>query len=341
MKEPRLLIRLGSMGDVVLATGAANAGRAVWGDGCLDVLVKEEWASLWENHPAVHEIHVWSKEDRNLSGLRRWSRRLREKQYLEVVDLQASLRTRLLAGLAGWSKVRRPRRHNIRRRLLLATRRWGPPGDFRTLDTYVEAAVPGAAAVPSLHPREAVRSRAREVVPEAGVAGLIPGARHVTKRWPLERFVEVGRGRAERSPGPVPVFFGPDEDALLNAWRALWPGDGTWIAVREPLAVVVACLERLSAVVTNDTGLMHVAAAVGTPVVSMFGPTTRQFGFFPAGEGHRVLEVDNLSCRPCTLHGGPHCPKGHFRCMLGIDPAQVAAALATVPGEEPLRTQAP
>ncbi len=322
----RLLIRLGSLGDVVLATAAANAARARWGDRCLDVLVKEEWAPLWENHPAVERILAWERADRDLGGLRKWGSRLREARYLEAVDLQGTPRTRTLLTLAGVVRVRRARRRELSRRLLVRTKRLGPPPDFRMADAFVEAAVPGAHAVPSLHPGAAARARAAELAGPAAV-GLVPGATRATKRWPLDRFVAVGKDLAARGLGPVAVFFGPGEDALAAGWRERWPGGG-WIEVRAGLPTVAAILGRLGAVATGDTGLMHVAAAVGTPVVALFGPTVRSFGFAPAGEGHRVVERD-LPCRPCSLHGGPRCPLGHFRCLLEIEPDEVLAALRT------------
>ena len=85
-------------------------------------------------------------------------------------------------------------------------------------------------------------------------------------------------------------------------------------------------LGRLSALVTNDSGLMHLAAAVGTPVVALFGPTVTEFGFAPAGPGHQVLERP-LDCRPCSVHGTERCPRGHFRCMKETAPEEVLAAL--------------
>jgi heptosyltransferase-2 len=86
----------------------------------------------------------------------------------------------------------------------------------------------------------------------------------------------------------------------------------------------------LGGLVSNDTGLMHAATAMGTPVIALFGPTVRQFGFAPTGAEDRILEVDNLSCRPCSLHGGSRCPRGHFRCMLGLDVATTMDAVETL-----------
>ncbi len=83
----------------------------------------------------------------------------------------------------------------------------------------------------------------------------------------------------------------------------------------------------LALFVTNDSGPMHIATASGVPTLGIFGPTTRELGFFPYGPGHRVLQVD-LECRPCGLHGAKSCPRGHFLCMnlISADEAYRAAA---------------
>jgi heptosyltransferase-2 len=321
---PRLLIRLGSLGDVVLATAAANAAREAWGEGCLDVLVKEAWSEVWAGHPAVRRVWAWKPGD----GLRSWAARLRRERYAETLDLQASTRSRALTLLAGLRAVARPHRRHWHRRRLLVTRR-GADDVWSVAAAFVAARFPDSRALPSVHTTAAARSQAERFDP-AGAIGLVPGARHATKRWPLPRCVAVGRALARREQRAVPVFFGPDEGALEDAWRQAWPEDGGWIAVREPIGVTAAVLERREAVLTNDTGLMHLAAAVGTPVVALFGPTVRGFGFAPAGPGHAVLETAGLRCRPCSLHGGARCPRGHFRCMNDIDPARALEALDRV-----------
>jgi len=314
------------MGDVILATAAANALRAKHGDHSVDVLVKEEWAPLWRNHPAVGQILVWNR--RQPFGLWMWSRVLKGKAYAEVIDLQSSPRTQTLLQLAGIRKARRPKRFNARRRMLVRWHRFGPPADYRVLDAFVAATGTDESAPPSLHPGLEARAKAARLIPSHRLlVGLAPGARHATKRWPVSRFVELGRKLVAVGNRPLPVIFGPDEESLLAVWRARWPGDGSWVAIREDLETTAAALGRLGGLVSNDTGLMHAAAAMNTPVIAFFGPTVRQFGFSPWGNTHRILEVDNLSCRPCSLHGGSRCPKGHFQCMLGIDVATTLDAV--------------
>jgi len=339
--DPRLLIRLGSLGDVVLATAAANAAERRWGPGCLDVLVKAEWAAVWDGHPAVRRVWPWEEQDRGPGGVLAMARRLRAQGYRETLDLQASPRTRALALAAGWTAVRRPERHGFRRRLGVWVKRFLPPPDYSVARAFVDTVDPEATDVPTVRPGREARERAARLVPEHGRVGLVPGARHATKRWPLKRFVEVGARLAAEGRGPVPVFFGPDEAPLEAAWRALWPETASWVPIREPLAVAAACLARLGGVVTNDTGLMHLAAAVGVPTVALFGPTVRAFGFFPPLGSARVLQVGGLPCRPCAVHGGPRCPRGHFRCMLEIQPDAVTAALADLAGPVPERMARP
>src|SRR5262249_20750844 len=94
----------------------------------------------------------------------------------------------------------------------------------------------------------------------------------------------------------------------------------------EPLERVAALLGACRAAVSCDSGLMHLAAARGLPVVALFGSTAPELGFAPAGDGHAVL-CRHERCQPCTLHGRDHCPQRHFRCMRELKPDEVAAAL--------------
>jgi heptosyltransferase-2 len=154
---------------------------------------------------------------------------------------------------------------------------------------------------------------------------LCPGARHATKRWPEEYWVALDRRLA--SAGRTRLYFSLErERRALPALAAEVEraADADWCV--EGLPRMAALLSRSAAAVSNDSGLMHLAAARGLRVVAIFGSTSPVLGFAPAGAGHVVL-CRNLSCQPCTLHGRERCPKGHFRCMKELTPDVVGGAL--------------
>src|SRR5262249_41995476 len=127
------------------------------------------------------------------------------------------------------------------------------------------------------------------------------------------------------------IFTGPRERASLAALDAAARErpDVRWCEA--PLSRMAALLGRAAAVVTCDSGLMHVAAARGAKGVAMFGSTSPVLGFTRAGEGHAVL-CRNEPCQPCTLHGREQCPLKHFRCMRELKPGDVEAALDGIAG---------
>jgi heptosyltransferase-2 len=157
--------------------------------------------------------------------------------------------------------------------------------------------------------------------PGGPITFLAPGARWPTKRWPEERFVEVGRRIVARGGRVLIGGDASDRTALpvLDRWaqgepRAHW--------FEGSLGELVALVRRCERAITNDTGLMHLAAAAGVRVTSVFGSTHPALGFAPAGPGHRVLCAE-LSCQPCTLHGRERCPLGHHDCVrrIGVEQA--------------------
>ncbi|MBW8773488.1 MAG: glycosyltransferase family 9 protein, partial [Gemmatimonadetes bacterium] len=156
---------------------------------------------------------------------------------------------------------------------------------------------------------------------------------HFSKRWPPEYWTALSAslaasgkdlvitgGRAEREVG----------DAMVAAARAARADAVAENSAGEfALQETGALLQRAEALAVGDTGVMHMATAVGTPIVALMGPTVAPFGFFPYHANAKVLERD-LYCRPCTPFGGPTCPEGHHRCLRDIAPAEVAAALVTL-----------
>lgn len=103
------------------------------------------------------------------------------------------------------------------------------------------------------------------------------------------------------------------------------------------LRASAALIARAAVLVTNDSAPLHLATAVGTPIVALFGPTVTAFGFGPRGARDRVVEHASLVCRPCSAHGPMTCPLGHHRCMRELSVESVATAVAAVSGVEGIR----
>ncbi|SKA96221.1 heptosyltransferase-2 [Paucidesulfovibrio gracilis DSM 16080] len=164
--------------------------------------------------------------------------------------------------------------------------------------------------------------------------GVHPGSTWPTKQWPVEYFAQVAATAVEAG-ATVVVFGGPGEEAdAETVVRGAVQGAGRVInlAGAVSLPVLAACIRRLDAYLTNDSGPMHLAWMQRVPTLALFGPTVRELGFFPRGRTAHVLEVAELSCRPCGLHGPKRCPQGHHRCMRDMQPAFVWEHLAPMLG---------
>jgi len=180
------------------------------------------------------------------------------------------------------------------------------------------------APMPRLDLPPEARARAEEIfagLPDGKRLGIHPGSTWPTKCWPAAHFAEVAR-QALAAGAVVLLFAGPGEEDLAARIAAdADDGSGRLVNLANMLTIpaLAACLGRLDACLTNDSGPMHLAWAQGVPLAACFGPTVRKLGFFPRGPNSRVLET-NLDCRPCGLHGHKACPLGHHNCMRDIAP---------------------
>ena len=140
------------------------------------------------------------------------------------------------------------------------------------------------------------------------------------KRWPLERFTEVGIKLAQDINAKILLFGSKADNSICDTIaHAINTKSGDERATN--MSGLFSLLETASAmkhcdiIITNDSGLMHIATAMKKKVVAIFGSTVREFGFFPVGTGNLIIERNGLYCRPCSHIGRDECPEGHFRCM--------------------------
>jgi heptosyltransferase-2 len=178
---------------------------------------------------------------------------------------------------------------------------------------------------PTLHPSDADRSAVDALLSSSGVkAGdsilaLAPGSVWGTKRWPY--YPELAKQLSSATTRIV-IVGGADDAELARAIVAVVPNaiDATG---KLSLLASADLIGRAAVLVTNDSLPQHLASAMATPTVSIFGPTVPEFGFGPLAPRAVVLGHTGLTCRPCDRHGPQTCPLGHFKCMRELEPAGV------------------
>jgi heptosyltransferase-2 len=325
-----LAVRFSSIGDVLLTTPLLRAIRQRHPGARITVLTKQANAPLLSHNPHVERV-IGLQHGDSVAGVRA---ELRSARYTHLLDLHDSIRTRILRALVP-GRWRSYPKHRLARALLIYTKR-NRYRDRRPVAERYFAAARDLDVVPDGAPPEffLAPEAERQVDDWLALFGLgsarpllamAPGAAHATKRWPLEHWRRLVQKFVNENFSVV-IVGGP-EDAPLGA--ALTEGAERRVANAAGifgLQGTGAVLRRAAALVSGDTGVMHMATAVGTPVVALFGPTVEAFGFFPYTRRASVLELD-LSCRPCSSKGGPRCPLGHHRCLIGIEPEAVYAAL--------------
>jgi heptosyltransferase-2 len=330
-----LVIQTAFLGDAVLTTPLLGALRDRFPLAHINVLATPEVADVFRQHPAVAETLIFDKRGREKTLCARWrlAQSLRHSRYDLAVIPHRSLTSALLAWLAGI-----PRRVGFdtsQGRWLLTDRvpfRWGTHDVERNLALMQPFGAASSGIEWDLRPDPIAqktieeRLRAAGVQPDERLIGINAGSVWATKRWLPEGFAAVADRLSQELKVRV-LFIGgakdrPVVDSVIKQMRhppLNWAGE---TSLKELIAAIARCVVFL----TNDSGPMHIAVASGVPTVALFGPTTKELGFFPYGSGHTVIEK-NLDCRPCGLHGAEKCPLGHFQCMRQITPDEVFKAV--------------
>lgn len=329
-----LVYRLSALGDVILATGVMRHWheRFRWR---FRVVTREAFAPVFDTISFVDEVIVPEKADLAMPRLAAWSGSVAAAyQGWGLLDLHGTFRSRLLA-LCWRGPVRRYRKFTVPRRIFLASGGRIGGDALRALTVpqryamAVETAPPPASSlVPRLCLTDAELAWGKSFLANlfgddvlknpAGCVAAHPFAAHAYKAWPAENYKALFALLDARN---IPWL-------VLGSGDSLLPGSPRDMTGRTTLRQSAAILAACSALVTGDSGPMHMATAVGAPVVGLFGPTTREWGFFPSGPRDRVLEK-GLACRPCSLHGKGTCPR-NAQCLAAITPEEVLAALEAV-----------
>ena len=336
-----LVIQTSFLGDVVLTTPLlAELARR----GPVHVVATPAGAPLLARNPDVSGVTIYDKRgtSRGVGGLANVAAELSAARARAAANgasdavaylAQGSVRSAALARLAGfrtrvgfttsagrWLYTRRVPYRDDRHH---AERLWGlaaeSPNATPTREQLRPRLFPGGAE------REAVdRLLAPAATGERPMVALAPGSVWATKRWPY--YAELAR---LLSPRARIAIVGAKDDAPLAAEIAAATGD-TAIDATGKLSLLGSAelIRRCAMLVTNDSSPQHLASAMGTPTVTVFGPTVPEFGFGPLAPRSETAGVVGLDCRPCDRHGPQQCPLGHWRCMRDLAPDTIAAVVA-------------
>jgi heptosyltransferase-2 len=351
-----LLIRLSSIGDIVLATSVLKPLRDKFPKSEISMVVLSPYSSLLQENPYLTKIidfevgHTFLSD---LYSLFRFIRFLRREKFDLIIDLHRNLRSILITLFSGSQKRIRYQKAVLKRRMLvLFKKRKIKAGFVHTVHRYLAALEPldisPNHAAPELFLKEEEKKKAERIVnsefkmknseftdhnsPFTILVGMIPGARHATKRWNPSGFAALGmRLRRELNAGIILLGDGGDQDAARTIEEEM-DEDVFNLVGKTSLRELVLILDRCGIIISNDSGPLHMARGLGKPVVALFGPTVEEFGFSPydvggtslpdrppadeAGQAGQSLTLSKeLPCRPCSLHGSARCPLVHHNCM--------------------------
>lgn len=295
-------------------------------------MIKKQFSELMNYNPYIDQLYVFDKEQ----GIKSLKDKIRDGGYDHIVDIHKNIRSTILKYSSNASSSTYPK--YIFRRTLLVTfgvnlyknvkpvylryfesvNNFGVGYDHRGTEVFftpkhlvnVTIALANAGC----------RINGKMVI-------ICPGASYSNKQWIPERFAQLGDRLNEK--GYIVCFHGGKNDIdLCESIIRLMKKNSVSFAGQFSLLESAAFLKMASLAITNDSGMMHLAQSQKTPVVAIFGPTTKELGYFPLPDRSIVVEK-MVSCRPCTHNGLNYCPKKHFRCMMEIqvDDIEVAAMM--------------
>ncbi len=329
--EKILIIQTAFLGDVILTLPVLQVLKNKYPESKIDFLCIPRTSSLLKNNPYVNELIVYDKRQTGVKYLISLIRRLRTFKYDLIITPHRSFRTSILSYFSGakdtisfdkssfsflYSKrvIYVNGIHEIQRNLKLLE-----PLGIRE-DKIIR---------PELFQAEQERKKvdqfleSNNISPEDNIISIAPGSVWFTKRFPREKFVKLC-DLLESFKCKI-ILIGGIEDKPVTEFILGNSRNKSIIdtAGRFNILDSAELIKRSSLLITNDSAPLHVANAVETNVIAVFGATIPEFGFYPYGKRDIIFQTNGLNCRPCSIHGGNKCPIGTFVCMENIKEEEI------------------
>jgi len=337
-----LIIRLSSLGDIVILTPLFRSLREKYPEARIDFVTKNEFVSLVSGNPNISNIIPYDTQTK-YAGWKQLCLALQTKQYDLLIDLHNSLRSHILSRHLNTVPLLRYHKPRLKRFLLFYL--WlnlFPPG-FRLLSEYFKVLRPlgitePEAARPEIWISQEATARAFSILDRIGIReppiAILPIATWPNKLFPIEKYINVARRINSELKLPV-LWLGGRRDPQLQKLDYLIPGKSIRLAGETTLEESLAILSLSRVVIGNDTGLTYAAEAMNVPVILILGPTSRETGAGCYSTKSITLEAQ-LYCRPCSQKGDRRCYRRRRQlCLDLISDGQVFEALKQTIGAKP------
>ena len=310
MKTKFLIIRFSSIGDIVLTSPVARCLKIQFPEAEIHYLTKKRNADLLLANPYIDKIQILD------NSLTETIEELKKEKYDYIIDLHHNLRSlRVKVGLGiksfSFNKL------NINKFLLTSFKiHTMPDGHIvdRNLATlhYFNVTNDGKGLDHFIPPEDEIEMAQLPDPFRNGYIALVLAGTYKTKKVPAEKYSQLITGNY-----PCILLGGKSEHALASAIMDWKIGNVLDFTGKLRINQSASLVKNARLVISNDTGLMHIAAAYHKKILSIWGNTVPELGMSPymPGEGSQIMEINGLSCRPCSKLGYRECPKKHFRCM--------------------------
>jgi heptosyltransferase-2 len=338
-----LIIQTAFLGDVILTLPLVQAVKQAFPDSQIDFLTIPATADIVESHPDISNVIIYDKhgKQKSLFSFFRFRNRLRAAGYDVVLCPHRSLRSCLLAD-STYAKIIVGFDNSALKDVFTDILPWklGVHEVDRNLSLLRPILVGNnrpsgtGGELPKIVVSEEHRANAKTFLSEHRVtrpyAVVAPGTVWETKRYPVEMMAEVVRKLSARFPNVV-VIGGEKDTGLISNFKKL--NEKVVLSIGHlPIMSSAEIIRGAALLVANDSAPIHIASAFDVPTVAIFGPTVKDFGFYPYHKKSVVVEVEGIGCRPCSIHGGRRCPIVTFDCMRKISPDEIVTKAMEISG---------
>ncbi len=316
-KKKVLVFQTAFLGDCLLTLPLINSLKKCLGYD-IDVICRRGTEEVFKSCPSVSETNIFYKNSLHsgIVGLFKIRDIIKKNKYEQAYLPQRSFRSGLVCRMAGIKELIGFNRGGAK--IFLSRKvpfNWDKHEILRELDLIGNKSCPDPEVEFNLCPDPALKSQiSKDMKLRGKLVAIAPQSRWGTKRWPADNFARTAEKLAQKN-----------TVLILGSEAGDWEGRNIInLTGRTDLKKLIAVLSLADLLISNDSGLMHIASALKVPVVVIYGSTVPSLGFTPWGE-HIVVETF-LKCRPCSLHGPQKCPEGHFKCMKDIKVDRVLEA---------------